>query len=129
MSLDKRYLSEKTHGPRLFAMSSYFALQCDKVNREYFMCKKDDENPETCLKQGANVLECTENVIRVLENDCLKLVDSYAECLNQHTFRPRFCRKQQKSLVSCGNNSFSILSPSREDKNATSSTTPSPLHK
>lgn len=61
-NLDKKFPIEKEFSTTLLASAEYIGKPCDRVNREFLWCKMKNDNPEKCLSQGEDTLQCATDV-------------------------------------------------------------------
>eukprot|EP00244_Chara_vulgaris_P014288 TRINITY_DN885_c0_g1_i1.p1 TRINITY_DN885_c0_g1~~TRINITY_DN885_c0_g1_i1.p1 ORF type:complete len:105 (-),score=19.39 TRINITY_DN885_c0_g1_i1:297-611(-) len=84
----------------LMSASKHISSRCGRENRAFLACKKADENPEKCLKQGEEVTRCVLSLLKELRRKCPKEMDAYAKCMDYYGSEFELCRKQQASFES-----------------------------
>ncbi|GBG80830.1 hypothetical protein CBR_g31386 [Chara braunii] len=82
----------------LMSASKHISARCGRENRAFLACKKADENPEKCLKQGEEVTRCVLSLLKELHLKCPKEMDGYAKCMDYYGSEFELCRKQQASF-------------------------------
>eukprot|EP00271_Cylindrocystis_brebissonii_P006631 TRINITY_DN193_c0_g1_i1.p1 TRINITY_DN193_c0_g1~~TRINITY_DN193_c0_g1_i1.p1 ORF type:complete len:107 (+),score=13.99 TRINITY_DN193_c0_g1_i1:335-655(+) len=79
----------------LMSASKHISSRCADENLAFLKCKKADENPEKCLKQGENVTKCVLSLLSELHERCPKAMNSYTKCMDYYSSEFNMCRKQQ----------------------------------
>eukprot|EP00270_Netrium_digitus_P004776 TRINITY_DN1610_c0_g1_i2.p2 TRINITY_DN1610_c0_g1~~TRINITY_DN1610_c0_g1_i2.p2 ORF type:complete len:108 (+),score=32.91 TRINITY_DN1610_c0_g1_i2:108-431(+) len=82
----------------LMAASRHITARCGGVNKAFLECKRRDENPEVCLKEGQDVTRCALSLLNELHAQCPKAMDDYCKCMNYYSSEFPFCRKQQATF-------------------------------
>ncbi|PRP83029.1 hypothetical protein PROFUN_09884 [Planoprotostelium fungivorum] len=100
-NLDKKFPIEKEFSTTLLASAEYIGKPCDRANREFLWCKMKNDNPEKCLSQGEDTLQCATDVLGTLKSNCGIDLHNFATCLNLHSYRVKECRVQQRDLRRC----------------------------
>ncbi|CAM6010590.1 unnamed protein product [Sphagnum balticum] len=79
----------------LMAASKHIASKCGAQNRAFLDCKRNDPDPERCLRQGQDVTGCVISLLKELNNKCPKAMDAYSKCMDYWTNEFELCRKEQ----------------------------------
>eukprot|EP00252_Welwitschia_mirabilis_P018087 TRINITY_DN40276_c0_g1_i1.p1 TRINITY_DN40276_c0_g1~~TRINITY_DN40276_c0_g1_i1.p1 ORF type:complete len:106 (+),score=13.79 TRINITY_DN40276_c0_g1_i1:87-404(+) len=79
----------------LMSASRHIASRCRSENKAFLDCKKADRNPEKCLDKGHGVINCVFTLLKDLQNQCSKELDSYSSCMFYYSNEFEFCRKEQ----------------------------------
>eukprot|EP00897_Mesotaenium_endlicherianum_P003634 jgi/Mesen1/3299/ME000191S02436 len=82
----------------LMSASKHISSRCGAQNKAFLDCKRSDENPEKCLKQGEEVTHCVLSLLKELHDKCPKSMDTYAKCMDYYGNEFDMCRKQQQEF-------------------------------
>ncbi|KAI8521817.1 PREDICTED: NADH dehydrogenase [ubiquinone] 1 alpha subcomplex subunit 8-like [Branchiostoma belcheri] len=86
----------------LKAGAHHYGKYCDKVNKEFMLCRWEEKDPRKCLKEGREVNECALDFFRKIKGTCHDSFTEYWTCLdNTKNMRLRHCRKQQAAFDQC----------------------------
>ncbi|KAK1800239.1 hypothetical protein P4O66_000284 [Electrophorus voltai] len=86
----------------LKAAAHHYGSQCDKVNKEFMLCRWEEKDPRNCLNEGKKVNECALNFFRQIKGNCAESFTEYWTCLDYSSLAElRHCRKQQKAFDNC----------------------------
>jgi NADH dehydrogenase (ubiquinone) 1 alpha subcomplex subunit 8 len=79
-----------------------YAKQCGDINREYMLCKKEENDPRKCLKYSHKVSDCAADFYTNVTDVCGQQFTKLAGCLELNTRRSyQFCRLQQLDFDKC----------------------------
>ncbi|KAJ1478672.1 hypothetical protein T484DRAFT_1960668 [Baffinella frigidus] len=88
-------------GPVLYALNKQIASTCASQNKYFMQCKTEDGNPKSCLRQGEDVKQCVEGVVKRADQQCPKLLTAFARCLDKNHVEFWECRPEQQALEAC----------------------------
>merc|ERR1711871_1100080 len=96
-----RTMSQATES-MLNAAANQFARFCKEPGVAFMRCKAADENPETCLTQGAEVTKCYTKVLELANGSkCGQAYRSYHSCLTDTDQHFEKCRDFEKAFEGC----------------------------
>ncbi len=87
----------------LWTSSKIIGRECAKVNKEFFVCKKNSANPADCESASTLASLCAIKVVDSIKADFPTEFNAFAKCLNYNDFRYNDCRKEERSLLDCVN--------------------------
>jgi len=89
--------------PYLKAAAFHLGKECEAINNEYMLCRKEEQDPRKCLKEGKAVTACTLKFFQMVKSSCADELNTYAHCLDQSSsaMEMRFCRNTQAIFDSC----------------------------
>ncbi|XP_029468893.1 NADH dehydrogenase [ubiquinone] 1 alpha subcomplex subunit 8 isoform X2 [Rhinatrema bivittatum] len=80
----------------------HYGSQCDKINKEFMLCRWEEKDPRKCLKEGQKVNECALDFFRKIKIHCAEPFTEYWTCLDYtNMLELRRCRKQQQAFDNC----------------------------
>lgn len=82
----------------LFAVHRHLQTRCAEKTSAFLKCKKGDQDPEKCLRQGAAMTGCLVEVLRDLKATCGDELNAYAECLDYRSNNFEKCRREQEAF-------------------------------
>ena len=82
----------------LFAVHKHLQTRCAAKTSAFLACKKQDQDPEKCLKQGAAMTGCLVEVLRDLKATCGDELNGYAGCLDYRSNNFEKCRAEQEAF-------------------------------
>ena len=84
----------------LFAVHKHLRQRCAGKTAAFLACKKSDQDPEKCLKEGAAMTGCMVEVLRDLKGKCGDETNAYAACLDYRSNQFEKCRAEQQAFES-----------------------------
>ncbi|CAK4649084.1 unnamed protein product [Aphanomyces euteiches] len=90
-----------TDSTALMCAATIYGTECAQANKEYLVCKSQDENPRACLVPGEKVTACVHKTLRVLETQCGDAFTKYKNAMDSNWHELQFCRKEQAALEAC----------------------------
>ena len=84
----------------LFAVHKHLQGRCASKTSAFLACKKNDQDPEKCLKEGAAMTGCLVEVLRDLKGKCGDETNAYAACLDYRSNQFEKCRAEQQAFES-----------------------------
>ena len=86
----------------LKAAAHHYGSQCDKVNKEFMLCRWEEKDPRKCLNEGREVSKCALDFFRQIKLHCAEPFTSYWTCLDYTGLQElRLCRSQQRVFDEC----------------------------
>jgi NADH dehydrogenase (ubiquinone) 1 alpha subcomplex subunit 8 len=82
----------------LFASHKHLQKRCAQQTAQYLSCKRGNQDPEECLKEGAKVTGCMLDVLKDLRAKCPETMNEYAACLDYRSNQFEKCRKEQQKF-------------------------------
>ena len=82
----------------LFASHKHLQTRCSSQTAAYLACKKGNQDPEMCLKEGAKVTGCMLDVLKDLRGKCPETMNKYAACMDYRSNQFEKCRKEQAAF-------------------------------
>ncbi|GBO16535.1 NADH dehydrogenase [ubiquinone] 1 alpha subcomplex subunit 8 [Araneus ventricosus] len=89
--------------PTLKAGAIHFGKYCDEQCKEFMLCRKEEDDPRRCLKEGKDVTACGIEFFQKVKQHCRAEFEKYADCLewNSPSMQVQYCRKTQAVLDKC----------------------------
>jgi len=85
----------------LKAGAHHYGRQCDKANKEFMLCRYEEDDPRKCLKEGRAVSQCVVDFLQTIKSHCNEPFAEYWTCLDRKELEFRRCRKQQEKFDNC----------------------------
>ncbi|XP_020823243.1 NADH dehydrogenase [ubiquinone] 1 alpha subcomplex subunit 8 [Phascolarctos cinereus] len=86
----------------LKAAAHHYGTQCDKVNKEFMLCRWEEKDPRRCLSEGKLVNHCAIDFFRSIKTHCAEPFTEYWTCLDYSELQEfRQCRKEQAKFDNC----------------------------
>lgn len=82
----------------LFAVRKQLQRTCASKTAAFLACKKADQDPEKCLREGAAMTGCLVDVLKDLKSKCGDELNGYAACLDYRSNNFEKCRKEQEAF-------------------------------
>ncbi|EEH58307.1 uncharacterized protein MICPUCDRAFT_32079 [Micromonas pusilla CCMP1545] len=82
----------------LFSVHKHLQSKCASRSAAYLACKKNDKNPEACLREGNAVTACMADLLGDLKSKCPKELNAYAECMDYRSNTFDKCRREQAAF-------------------------------
>lgn len=82
----------------LFAVHKHLQRRCADKTSAFIQCKRNDENPEKCLKEGAAMTGCLLDVLKDVKGKCGNETNAYAACLDYRSNNFEKCRVEQQAF-------------------------------
>ncbi|KAF0740223.1 hypothetical protein Ae201684P_016651 [Aphanomyces euteiches] len=99
--MDMSAKTPATDSTALMCAATIYGTECAQANKEYLVCKSQDENPRACLVPGEKVTACVHKTLRVLETQCGDAFTKYKNAMDSNWHELQFCRKEQAALEAC----------------------------
>ncbi|KAF0694260.1 Aste57867_14855 [Aphanomyces stellatus] len=90
-----------TDSTALMCAATIYGTECSEANKNYFVCKSQDENPRACLVPGEKVTACVLKTLRVLETHCGDSFTKYKKAMDSNWHELQACRKEQAAMEAC----------------------------
>ncbi|GIY46378.1 NADH dehydrogenase 1 alpha subcomplex subunit 8 [Caerostris extrusa] len=89
--------------PTLKAGAIHFGKYCDEQCKEFMLCRKEENDPRKCLKEGKDVTACGIQFFQKVKQHCKDEFERYADCLewNSPSMHVQYCRKTQAAWTKC----------------------------
>lgn len=101
-----------TSSSNLYAASKIIQSNCNGENLSFIRCKKENEEPSACLESGGKVMGCVVATVEHLSSKCKESFESYRGCLDANNLGFDKCRKEERALTRCFNNTTTEASQS-----------------
>ncbi|XP_063172047.1 NADH dehydrogenase [ubiquinone] 1 alpha subcomplex subunit 8 [Candoia aspera] len=86
----------------LKAGAHHYGSQCDRINKEFMLCRWEERDPRKCLKEGRAVSQCAVDFFRQIKLHCATPFTNYWTCIDDSEMLEfRHCRKQQQLFDDC----------------------------
>ena len=82
----------------LFSVHKHLQQRCAQKSAAYLACKKNDQNPSSCLEEGAKVTGCMIDLLKELKAKCPDSLNKYAECMDYRSNKFDKCRAEQAAF-------------------------------
>ncbi|OUS49029.1 hypothetical protein BE221DRAFT_59342, partial [Ostreococcus tauri] len=82
----------------LFAVRKHAGRTCASHTAAFLACKRGDQDPETCLREGAALTGCLVDALKDLKSKCGDELNGYAACLDYRSNNFEKCRKEQAAF-------------------------------
>merc|ERR1712039_109486 len=96
MGEEELTVKEVTLGyPYLKAGAQHLGKYCEPQNNEFMLCRFETDDPRKCLRDGANVTDCTLEFFSKVKKACPAELTRYAMCLEKSDYKMKFshCRE------------------------------------
>ncbi|XP_054707772.1 NADH dehydrogenase [ubiquinone] 1 alpha subcomplex subunit 8-like [Uloborus diversus] len=99
--------------PFLKAGALHFGKYCNEECKEFMLCRREENDPRRCLKEGKDVTACGLKFFQQVKKNCREEFDQFADCLewNSPKMEVRYCRKTQAALDRCMLDKLNIERP------------------
>ncbi|XP_015921868.1 NADH dehydrogenase [ubiquinone] 1 alpha subcomplex subunit 8 [Parasteatoda tepidariorum] len=89
--------------PYLKAGALHFGKYCDTQCKEFMLCRKEENDPRRCLKEGKEVTACGLEFFQKVKQHCKDEFNDYADCIQWYSphMTIQDCRKSQFKLDKC----------------------------
>ncbi|XP_070535756.1 NADH dehydrogenase [ubiquinone] 1 alpha subcomplex subunit 8-like [Ptychodera flava] len=85
----------------LKAGAHHYGRQCDKPNKEFMLCRHEENDPRKCLEEGRAVSSCAVEFLKSIKKHCNEPFTAYWTCLDNNQQKFRWCRKEQEKFDNC----------------------------
>lgn len=92
----------------LKAASYFIGTRCKAYHEDYMLCKSENREEASCLKEGRRVTRCAINLLEDLHKYCSDPFKKYWKCLDDHNHEFRSCRNQEKQFNQCVFNNLKL---------------------
>ena len=93
---------------QLWASSKIIGRQCSTENKEYFVCKRDNWDPRSCIDKADKASACTETVVSTLNASFPTEFAAFQKCLDYNDYRISECKKTERVLLDCWNSKMGL---------------------
>ncbi|PIK34840.1 putative NADH dehydrogenase [Apostichopus japonicus] len=95
----------------------HLGRQCDKANKEFMLCKAEEQDPRKCLREGRAVSRCAFEFFDQLKQNCSESFTAYWTCVDTSEHRLYRCRKEQGEFDRCVFDKLGWVRPEQGDLN------------
>ena len=82
----------------LFAVHKHLQQRCAQRSAAYLACKKNNQNPASCLEEGAKVTGCMIDLLKELKGKCPESLNTYAACMDYRSNKFDKCRAERAKV-------------------------------
>eukprot|EP00735_Rhodelphis_limneticus_P012923 TRINITY_DN6352_c0_g1::TRINITY_DN6352_c0_g1_i1::g.524::m.524 TRINITY_DN6352_c0_g1::TRINITY_DN6352_c0_g1_i1::g.524 ORF type:complete len:151 (-),score=19.18,sp/Q9SQT4/NDA8A_ARATH/39.81/4e-14,CHCH/PF06747.8/3,CHCH/PF06747.8/5.6,Colipase-like/PF15083.1/0.24 TRINITY_DN6352_c0_g1_i1:210-662(-) len=86
----------------MLAAHKFLAITCLRENEAFLRCKRNNTDPEDCLKQGEQVIKCSILSMKLLNQYCSKEHCKMVDCLDDNHSKFGFCESERTAAETCG---------------------------
>ncbi|KAJ8035676.1 NADH dehydrogenase [ubiquinone] 1 alpha subcomplex subunit 8 [Holothuria leucospilota] len=101
----------------LISAGHHLGRQCDKANKEFMLCKAEEEDPRKCLREGKEVSRCAFAFFNQIRENCAESFTEYWTCVDNSQHDLYKCRKQQGVFDKCAFDKLGWVRPEMGDLN------------
>ncbi|XP_002741535.1 NADH dehydrogenase [ubiquinone] 1 alpha subcomplex subunit 8-like [Saccoglossus kowalevskii] len=85
----------------LKAAAHHYGRQCDIPNKQFMLCRHEEQDPRKCLTEGRAVSQCMVDFLQTVKLHCNESFTQYWTCLDKNEQKFHECRKQQQKFDDC----------------------------